>query len=194
MTSKIDIISAAFILLGRAPITDISSSADPIVVGASKLYDIMVPSILTRHDWNFSIASFNLNIVNVTPDVLDWTYEAQLPVDYLKLMRLYPNQNYAIYKDKVYLNQNNTQIIYTSEISESLFPPFFTDYLVFELASRIAMPISQTPEIAQFWFEEAKNARVKALSIDSNMVPNIPIQKDALLAAHYGYPWSRTYR
>lgn len=194
MSSKIDIINIAFIELGRAPITDISSSADPIVVSSSKLYDFMVPSILTRHDWNFSISSFNLNIVNVSPSILDWEYEAQLPVDYLKLMRLYPNQNYAIYKDKLYLNQRNTQIIYTSQVSESLFPPFFADYLSVELSSRLAMPITQTPEISQFWEEKARKARLIALAVDSNMVPNIPIQKDDLLSAHYGYPWSRTYR
>jgi len=185
MASKVQIISDAFVNLGKqtvsAPLVD-----NPIYAAASSIYDRLLPDILTMHPWRFAMKSFNLNRINEESLIARWPDIFQLPADLLLIYRTVPVLNYEVFGDRIYTNSTSLTLEYIFQASESGFPSYFTQLMVLQLTSRIAMTVTQLPELLQIWKQEAERQLIVARSIDSSIMPNPTIVRDPLVQAHFG--------
>lgn len=185
-TSKVLIISNAFILLGKQPIQSIDTG-NPVQAAASTIYDSVMPSLLAERPWRFALKQFNLNKLVDTPLIEEFSYIYQLPADYLTAYRVYPNSAYAIYIDKLYSNQSSLMLEYIYQVDESLFSDNFVLMLTYAMASNIAMTLTQQVNLADFWQKRQFEQMAIAASTDALAMPNTYIQNDAFYTAHVGY-------
>lgn len=196
MTSVIRIINNSFINLGKSPVIDAGSpNINPQYAAAVDIYDELIQSILTQYPWRFAIKTFELNILVDPPPVERWTKQAQIPGDLLIIYRTEPIINYEIARDKIYLlNEQNVKIDYIFRPLESEFPPYFTDAMILQLTSRIAMSVTQQATIAEFWNEKAEKQLVIAKHLDATIQPQPTPIRDSLWASHFGSPRSAISR
>ena len=103
MATKIDLVSAALVLIGDTPINSLIGNSRSQQV-ANTLYDSIVNNELTKHRWGFARSKAQLSLTTDTPIDQEWQSIYQLPSDILFLIKLYPSVNYQIYGSKVYTN------------------------------------------------------------------------------------------
>lgn len=185
MASAIEIISDAFVLLGKqavsSPLTD-----NPIFSGVQDIYDRLVPAVLTHHPWRFAIKNFELSQVDEPSPFERWSNVFLLPAEELLIWRTDPIINYEIFENKLYTNQSEVKLEFLFRASESTFPPYFTRYLTFQLAADVAMTVTQNPTLASFWEKKAEVALINARALDSSIMPQTPIVRDAIWSSHFG--------
>jgi len=102
--TKVQVVSMAIQMLGQRGITLINNQSD-IVNSASFAFDMLLPTIIQRGAWRFATKLDYLWISSNNPILTYWTYIFDLPADYLKMIRLYP-QSYAweVYGNQIYSN------------------------------------------------------------------------------------------
>ena len=66
MATKIDLVSAALVLIGDSPINSLVGSARAQQV-ANSLYDSIVKNELTKHRWGFARAKAQLSLTTDVP-------------------------------------------------------------------------------------------------------------------------------
>jgi len=185
MTSKVQIISDAFVNLGKQPVN--SPLTDNLsYVAAAGIYDRILPIVLMKHPWRFSLKTFELATLTDTIPFDRWSYVYQLPADLLLIYRTDPLINYEIYGEKLYANVNELTLEYQYEPSESLFPYHFSELMTLELTARIAMMVTQLADLAKMWKQEAEKSLLLARALDSGMMPTQPVVRDSLVRAHSG--------
>ena len=186
--SKVSIISQAYGLLGRPAINTLLNS-DPIDVSVSQRYDVLVPSLLTATQWKHAGKTIKLTKLTDTPPIDRWQYTYQLPnkAELLFVYRLDPPIfDYEIIRDKLYANHDDITMFYMANTNETEFPIYFTNYVVYALASDIAMLVTQQIELAKLYAEKAKESKVIATVIDGQQTPSKAIVFDSLEMAHRG--------
>ena len=143
MTTKVRIVSRAFVKLGRAPINDLETGGD-IVAAASDAYDEAVRDVLAWYSWTFATATLRLTRLTATPpSVTGFRYAYQLPADMLQINRPFPISNYDLREDKLYSNVSDLTIEYTFKPDESRFPYYFTSLLTAKLAADICILVTE---------------------------------------------------
>lgn len=193
MTTKTEIVSGAFTNLGRGSVSDLQPpSAEPVVVVASKKYDLLLLNYLADFPWRFAMLTRDPNHLDDKPPIARFNDTFQLPSDYLNMREVRPNIPYRIYENKIYTNSNTLQIDYTAKVDESRFPPWFTLFLEYRLTADLAMPVTQNINIQQGWAKAALRQLLAAKFQDSQQQPNDIIVRDPILAAHFG-PISRAF-
>lgn len=187
MTSKVQIISNAFINLGKGPITDLSTG-NSIKSATIQVYDQLYLSVLQRRPWSFALTTQSLVQV-ASPDAIPgYTYAFQLPTDPLCIFiwGAYPyGTDFIRVGDYLYTNSSTLQILYTTNVDESLWDPAFVTYFIDALTSKIAYLITQETTISEEWNKKAEISRAYASSSDSRMQPNLPILDNKIYNAHF---------
>lgn len=190
MTTKTEIISGAFTNLGKDPVSDIDpTSADPIVVVASKKYELLLSNTLQDHPWRFATFTRNLNKLIESPPVDHFKDAFKLPADYLNMEQIRPNIDFRIYENNLYTNSNEIQIDYRakpSSVTEDKFPAYFTLYIEYRLAQDMAIPLTQQREMKKDWTASASRQLLLARYQDSQQQTGDVIVNDRILTAHIG--------
>jgi hypothetical protein len=188
MASKVGIISNAFILLGKAPVNDLTTS-DPIVTSAVKIYDMTYPDLLAAHPWRFAMEIKTLDPLTAAPVIDEWTTAYLLPGDLIQLYRVYQKSWYRIYQNQIYANTSSTETItieYTHPVTEDRFPAYFTQLFTYKMAALMAMPVTELVQKGEYYEKMATGQLAVARSLDSQQNPNVTIQNDIYLSRHYG--------
>lgn len=183
-TSKVKILSAAFILLGKDAINDIVST-DKIVIAASQVYDYLKPDLLTAFPWRFAMLTRELNKLSTTPPVTRFANAFQLPPDMLLAYRPEDLINYEIYEDMLYTNNSQVKLDYIHPATENEFPPYFVRAINHTLAAEIAMTVTQTITIAEYWEKISERSLIRAKARDSQQMPNPFVRRDPLITARF---------
>jgi hypothetical protein len=186
MASDIQIISDAFINLGKKPVNS-PLTDNPEEAAAKDIYDHLLPNVLTWHPWRFAMKNLSLTQVNEDSPFDRWQNVFELPGDLLLAYRTEPICDFEIFQDRLYTDQDVIKLEYTFEASEANFPPYFTDLMVLVLTARIAMTVTQQPTLAAFWQKEADRALAVARNLDSAIMPNPSIARDQIYEAHLGW-------
>ena len=187
MTSKTEIISAAFSYLGKNGVSDIDTeSAEPIFIIASKQYEVLLLNTLQRHPWRFATFTRTLNKLTNKPPIEQFKNVFQLPADYINLERTHPITRFRIYEDKIYSNEETIQIDYRAKLDESKFPAYFILYLEYRLAADMAMPVTQQITIKKDWNISAKQQLLIAQYQNSQQQTNDVMVSDPILDFHIG--------
>lgn len=178
MASKIDMISNALILIGDNPINSLDGNSRAQVVG-SNLYDNITQYELSKHRWGFARKKAQLSLTTDTPVDDEWRSIYQLPTDMLVLIKIYPNVNHQILGDKLYTNiSSKLTCDYIADVSEALWPPYFTKMIEYALAKAFAASIRDSAASAdRMTFEYDRHSSI-AMYQDSQQHPITPIQSN----------------
>jgi len=173
VASAIKINSNALILLGHTPISSFSDVGSGAQV-ASNLYETSYVDLLSVHRWRFATKKVQLARLTAVPDN-DFSYQFQLPTDFIMLIKVNETSNFEIYGDKVYCNTTTCNIDYIYRVDESFLPPWFTKVLEFYLAAQYAIPVTGNTTRADFYNNMYERKLMKAKNSDSSERPNIGI-------------------
>ncbi len=195
--TKVQVISNALTLLGKKPILSLDGAGD-LVVAAEQAFDFLFPASLAEIQWRFACKIVMLNqLVAIpvpvnTPAAAYYTVAYDLPPDFLKTIRVYP-QNYAweIFENrKIYSNMNSPmQMEYLFMPIITTVPMYFWKYFVYELAAYLSLSSAQQPE----WFSAMESKRQIqfgiAASIDAQNRPTTPMVQAPMLDARQVSAW-----
>jgi hypothetical protein len=176
MSSKIDLINSALVLIGDKPLNSLTEDRRAAVV-ALALYDDVFEGELNKHRWGFARKIEPLNQLAQEPPLPEFRYAYQLPTDLLVAVRLIPNEyKYKRYGYQIYSNQPQVSLDYIRKVSEAELPSYFVRLLTYALARDFATSIRD--ELNHFqamdirYKEEGRNARFQ----DSQEFPQDAIQ------------------
>lgn len=187
MVNKVTIISNAFVLLGKQTINSLDPT-NPIHVAASSVYDFILPDLLCKAPWRYTMKNKTLNRINATPNNSErWSYIFELPDDpkMLLLYQVYPEIDYQIYTNHLYCNALEVKVDYIYKSDELTFPPYFVSLMVYGMAFHLAMPVTQTVSLVQIWKDEFKTQKTLATGISASEVPSQRIKRDKIYNAHF---------
>ena len=185
MASKIDLISAALVLIGDTAINTLVGN-DRAQVVASALYDVIVENELTRTRWGFARTKAQLSLTTDTPLDNDFKSIYQLPSDMLLLIKVNPMTRYRIYGDKLYCNLSSTlHCDYIYNAPESEWPQYFSKLIQYALAKDFATSIRDSSTVAQLMSNEYLNASADAMSRDAQQYPQDVIRSNPFTAVRF---------
>lgn len=188
MSSKLDIINSAFILLGHDSVNNLGDNSREDVKKASNLYDVYYPAFLTRYYWRFALKQFMISQSTSAPKVKGYNYSYQLPNDYLSIYKTEPLANYEIYGQYLYINiSSNLKLYYTYRVSESDIPHYYLEWIIEEFAALFAMPITQQMQLMQIWAQSASLKLSRAIALDNQSQTSLSIVDNPLGKAKYAF-------
>jgi hypothetical protein len=179
-TSKIQMISNALILIGDAPISDLSGGGAG-TIAAANLYESSYLNLLTIHRWRFATKQAKLARLTEAPLIDSYKYQFQLPTDYLYLIQTSSFRDYEIYEDKLYTNYRTVEIDYIYRVNEDMLPAYFASTLQFYLAAVFAIPVTGNSTRADEYRLQYEAQLKRAKHVDSSARPNEAIQHKPFL-------------
>lgn len=184
-TSKIEIISQAFTLIGKPrPVIDLNESA--ITASVAKIYDSTLLDVLGRHPWRFALRIATLVKLISNPPLERWQFAYQLPTQYLTAYRTDPLADYEIYGNQIFTNVDDPlRLVYVSKVSEAEFPAYFAELMKRQLASIIAIPFAENPTLAQFLKQEADSYFIRGRHTDAQAFTNDFVRQNEIFSAHF---------
>lgn len=132
------------------------SSTDDVAIAVSDAYERTVPDALSQYPWKF--AQRQLQITRSTPPftVEGFDYAYQIPNDCINVVTVVGYYPYEIFQDYIFTNESSPiNLEYTTNAPASLFPPYFVDALIKELASRLAIAVTEDVSRAERFRAEA---------------------------------------
>ena len=157
--SKFDICNKALVLVGANTISSFTQNTTESKV-ANQLYESTLENLLTRCRWRFASkqAQLSKNIAN--PDArYDSSYA--LPNDAHIIHTVTVGDDvikYDRYGQNLFTNTTSSDTViadYTFQPSESIFPPYFKQTLVFELASLFAGAIARNDQLSELYHKRS---------------------------------------
>lgn len=177
MSSKIDLISNALILIGDVSINDLNGNERRKNV-ARNLYDNVVDFELTKHRWGFARRKGPLSLITQKPIDNEWARAYELPSDMLLLIKLYPNIPYQVYGSQIYCNYNQTLTAdYIYRPNENEWPTYFSKMIEYALARDFSTSIRDSSAARGEMAAEYENASRMARYADSQQHPQTAIQR-----------------
>jgi hypothetical protein len=185
MSSKIQLISNALILIGDLPVTSLDGNERPKVV-ARNLYDNIVQNELTKYRWGFARRKAQLNLTTEVPVGTEWKSIYQLPADLLVLVKINPGINYQILGDKVYCNSQGALFCdYIANIPEHEWPVYFCKMIEYALGMDFAPSVRDSAISMELLSNQYVNASRMARLTDSQQHPQTPIQDRPFINVRY---------
>jgi hypothetical protein len=185
MSSKIQLISNALILIGDLPVTSLSGNSRAETV-ANNLYDNIVQNELSKFRWGFARRQAQLSLTVEEPVGTEWQSIYQLPTDMLVLIKLSPSIRYQILGDKVYCNYSGSLYCdYIANVSESEWPVYFSKMVEYALAMDFAPSIRDSATSMELLSRQYLNASRMARFTDSQQHPQTAIQDQPFINVRY---------
>lgn len=197
MTSKLEIINLALLEIGDTKLENINETGAG-AISARSFYDLVVNSIFSsEYTWRFADKKANL-ARSATPPLdspesnetlgnYGFRYAYQLPADYLKVWKVNGGRHdrFEIVGDKIFTDQRELVLDYTRRTPESTWPPYFQSAVVYALAARIAMPVTENSNLRQQLEQLAEIEIKKARTTDARNRPNKVNRYSAFINARY---------
>ena len=165
--SKFDICNKAMVLVGANTITSFTENTTESKV-AGQLYEATLENLITRCRWRFATKQAQLSKNSTNPDA---RYESSyaLPSDALVIQNLFTDTTSS---DTVIAD-------YTFQPSESDFPPYFKQTLVFELASLFAGAIARNDQLSELYHKRsiAQLAIAKGLDAQAQTTRRMEVER-----------------
>lgn len=187
LTTDIEIMSNAALLLGKKPFTTIDD-ADAFALSIQKFYDMLVPDELSSNAWKFAKKQVSLSrIAGFDPDFAQWSSAYALPGDYLNIVRLYPPVMYQIFEDRIYTNTTSAlKMEYTYNAPVTKWNANFKTFMSATIALYQAMAVAENDRLVQKLEGIVRTSRAKALYTDGQNSPNVQIQSSPWTAVRSG--------
>ena len=181
--SKFDICNKAMVLVGANTISSFTQNTTESKV-ASQLYEATLENLITRCRWRFASKQSQLSKNTTNPDA---RYESSyaLPNDALVIHTVTVGDDvikYDRYGQNLFTDTTSSDIViadYTFQPSESDFPPYFKQTLVFELASLFAGAIARNDQLSELYHKRgiAQLAIAKGLDAQAQTTRRMEVER-----------------
>ena len=157
--SKFDICNKALVLVGANTISSFSQNTTESKV-ANQLYESTLENLLTRCRWRFASKQAQLSKNTTNPDARFESSYA-LPNDAFIIHTVTVGDDvikYDRYGQNLFTDTTSSDTViadYTFQPSESIFPPYFKQTLVFELASLFAGAIARNDQLSELYHKRS---------------------------------------
>lgn len=173
LTSKIQLVSNALVLLGGSPISSLTDGTTGATLGAN-LYENTYVALLQNHRWRFAVKIQQLSRLTASPQT-DYQYAFAMPND-MKYSIKGSSRNYEVYDSEIHCNDREFTLEYVHRVDEDLLPAYFAKALEYELASKFAIPLTGDIDKADYFKKEFIDAIRKAKFADSTQYPEVPVE------------------
>jgi len=174
-TSKNQLANFALARIGAGRVTDFDNESTPVARALRDLYEPTLEKCLRSHPWNFAIRRETVAANATAPDH-GWAYAYDLPPTCVRFLDIWneedqynPLREFAIEGRQILCDvEGPLSVRYVSrDIPVADFDPEFADAFSLLLASRLAGPIAENPNLAAALLQEFE-ALSKPLAIVTN--------------------------
>jgi len=171
--AKLDIINQALTgRMGEEKITNLENDTSKTALIMRLNYQQIAEACLTRSNWRFATKKAALTKLSAAPEAR-YSTAWQLPPDYLKMLYVFPPENYEIQGIKKLLSNNSSAITidYIRYVKEGDWPPWFREFVIAQLTVKTCKGITGDDPSAEMR-NDRDIARSDALFEDAQQQPN----------------------
>lgn len=188
MTTLTDekIASNACLLLGAENINSFTDGSVEAQAAAA-MFERTLKALLVERRWSFSVKQAQFAQLSSTPVNTDsWDKIYQLPTDFLKLWKLYPEYiDYELFgTEYIYANFDGAMYgDYAFRPDTSKLPDYFVELLEVRLATKFCMPITEDEKKLATMKELEKDVMIRAKRADGQQRKNVGVKGFPLITA-----------
>jgi hypothetical protein len=191
-STDIEVAQKAMVLIGLEPLTSFTDNTDEALV-ANTIYEDVVQDCLSQTNWNFASGQKQLSRLTDVP-VDRWEAAYALPTDpeVIQVQTVTIDnavQSYDIYERYVYINADVSDAVVLNYIfrpETQYWPPSFTMWVIFRLASVFALSVTRKADVAQSYTQLAENQFRRAKARDSQQVTTSGLKLSRFHRARHG--------
>lgn len=175
MATDLEMCNTALLLVGADEINSFEDQTRESKVCA-QVYKRTKNYLLQSYPWTFSLAQSSLSLTSDDP-LFEFEYVFQLPTNMLRVIKK-DNiaNNYRIFGDKLYTNENSVKILYQYDPGESEYPEYFARAIELRLAELLAAALPQDLDASRVFESKFTYQNRVARAIDSQQEPSPGIQ------------------
>lgn len=188
MSSIVFICNLALTNIAKPNISDINEASQE-ARACRQFYDHVRDALLQSYPWRF--AGKTEVLAQIANDKAErWLYAYQRPTDCLKVRRitselmldrisdeeggLAGGHPYAIEGQNIYVSLSPAYLEYTFTLDDpTRYPPMFVEAFGWQLATRLAMPLTRDPNVQKRCFDLAQAYTASASMADANEVREV---------------------
>ena len=171
-----EVAQKAMVLVGLEPLASFTDQTDEALV-ANTIFEDVVEDCLAQHNWNFATGQKTLSRLTAVP-VDRWSAAYALPtspaVVQVQTVTIDDQpQQYDIYERYIYINAEVSEDVVLNYIyrpETQYWPPAFTMWVIFRLASVFALSVTRKSDVAKSYVDLAEAQFRRAKSRDSQQV------------------------
>lgn len=188
--TDINVCNRALLQIGAA---SIASLADDSVEAnnCEVLYPDVKETAFSLFPWRFAVQQIDLGDP-ASPDPLDkWDHFWTIPSEVIRVNTVTHNGypvKYEIFQDKIACNNTITDTLImdaVTDMDEAEWPPYFTNYVVYFLASTLAGPLTANAEIMALTDQKSEMAYRRARYADSQQKTTSKVVTSRFLTRRY---------
>ena len=175
-STDIEVAQKAMVLVGLEPLTSFTDQTDEALV-ANTIYEDVIEDCLAQHNWNFATGQKELSRLTAVPvDRWDAAYAMPTSPPVVQVQTVTIDdapQPYDIYESNIYINADATDTVVLNYIFRPVvrnWPPAFTMWTIFRLASVLALSVTRKGDIAKSYTDQAEAQFRRAKARDSQQV------------------------
>jgi len=175
-STDIEVAQKAMVLIGLEPLTSFTDNTDEALV-MNTIFEDVVADCLAQNNWNFATGQKQLSrLTDVPADRWDAAYALPTSPKVLQVQTVTIDdapQSYDIYERYLYINAQESDVVVLNYIfrpETQYWPPAFTMWVIFRLASVLALSVTRKADIAGQFTTLAENQFRRAKARDSQQV------------------------
>ena len=186
--TKVDIASRALVMIGSNPISSFNDDTTEALV-TNTIYEEVVESTLTRHNWRFATGQQQLSLLaNAPTGRFEYAYQIPANPECLKILAVTVNDaliQYNRYEDKIYLDgfgsQSTVIMDYIFRQSEDQFPPHFRLAIEYKLASIFGGSVARDAALVREFDQLSERQLLIAKNTDSQETTTKTLSTDRFI-------------
>jgi hypothetical protein len=191
-TTKEDIASRAFLLVGGNPVTDFDSGESQESDLANILYEEIVQAELGSYPWNFAKSKVQLSRDSTDPIGSEWSAQYLIDVAAITIRGVLVESNniqYEIQGTRILCDAstNDTVIMeYLGRPDEAQWPPYFQLAMIYRLAGDFGGSLARDGELVEAFENKYMFQLRRAKAMDSQSETSRPLRTRRLINARRG--------
>lgn len=186
--TKIEILSQAALLCGKQTFNTIESGG-AFAYDANQLFSTLVSAELGSNRWRFCQDFQEMStLTTLTPSFDGWLYYWKKPSELVMLEYIDPMVEYREFGSRVLTKTNQTlTAIYTKTVPVSKWPPAFSMYIVYHLASLLAISVTNSDRMVARIQQGLDTWQSRALFADGQGTPSTRMRNNPWINVRYQY-------
>lgn len=174
MASELDVVNEALVKLGANPIASLND-VGAAATAARVTFETVKERLLAETPWYWALKRVQLPEVSLASgeydEYPDYDHIYQLPSGMIRALGLVDHEPFAILRDRLHTSSDDPVLVYVFEAEVSRWPGYFRSVVVKTLASELAVAVTDITSRAQWWAEQARQERARAMAIDAQQTP-----------------------
>jgi|TARA_R110002051_G_C8719453_1_gene496475 hypothetical protein len=113
--NRVSVANLALSNLGEAPIQNLNDNNARARIANARIDDV-IRTVLRGHDWNSAMK--RVSLTKITDPLFGWNSTFQLPIDYLKVIQVWPVSKFRVQGPNILSNEATLNLLYIYEPSD----------------------------------------------------------------------------